>query len=75
MCFFRKKVKKEIDSKFKMGALVGFRYRGELTFGNVYEIFETPSGIIYTIQVAGQCPWFAENIKEEELRPYKTPRV
>ena len=70
MCFFRKKKPKiEVNSKFKEGEPVVFRYRGDLTYGWIYAIHvEKDGSVIYDIQVGGQCPAILYNIKEIELK-------
>ena len=69
--FTRKKKKEviEINSKFKVGDPVRFKYRGELTFGWVYTIKKGPSGsVIYDVQIGGQCPAIIYDIEEEALK-------
>ena len=70
MCLFRRKPKVVIETKFKMGEPVGFRYRGELTHGWIYEI-HAKEGIetLYDVQIGGQCPAILYNLKESELKP------
>ena len=68
MCFFKKKKKVEVVTKFKIGDPVRFRRRGELTFGWIYNVYPKDDGTaIYDVQVGGQCPAIIEGIKEEEL--------
>ena len=60
-------------AKYKKGDFVNFRYRGELSFGYIYEAFESDDGkITYTLQIGGQCPAFLYNWKEEEILGLKT---
>ncbi len=69
MCFFKKKkVKEVIETKFVMGESVRFRYRGDLTYGWIYEI-HAKKGMetLYDVQVGGQCPAILYNLKESEL--------
>ena len=65
MCLFKKK--KQIETKFKVGDTVRFRYRDELYFGWIYVIHPQQEPIIYDVQVGGQCPMVIKGIKEEEL--------
>ena len=66
MCFFKKK--KQIETKFKIGDSVRFRYRDELYFGWIYVIYPKEEGqTIYDVQVGGQCPMVIKGLKEEEL--------
>ena len=68
MCFFKKKKKIEIETKYKVGDPVRFRYRGELCYGWIYVVFPKAEGqTIYNVQVGGQCPAIIEGLKEEEL--------
>ena len=68
MCLFKKKKKITVDTKFKEGDSVRFRYRGELYFGWVYAVYPKVSEqTVYDVQVGGQCPMILKNIKEEEL--------
>lgn len=67
MCFKRKK-KEIINSRFKMGELVNFRYKDELTFGFIYKIKEDKDGsILYDIQIGGQCPAILYDIPEKGI--------
>ncbi|MBQ4356571.1 MAG: hypothetical protein II788_01160 [Acholeplasmatales bacterium] len=69
---FKKKVKKEINSKYKKEEFVRFMFHGEMTYGYIWEIKENEDGsILYDIQVGAQCPWVAENIPEEIVKPHK----
>ena len=69
MCFrFKKKNKYPEIAKYKKGDYINFRYRGELYFGFVYEAFlYDDNKIKYTIQIAGQCPSFIHDYKEEDI--------
>lgn len=65
---FKKKKKYPENAKYKIMDFVNFRYRNELEFGYIYEANLLDDGsITYTIQVAGQCPWFVYNYKEEDI--------
>ncbi len=60
-------------AKYKKGDFVNFRYRGDLSFGFIYEIFVNHDGkVTYTIQLGGQCPAFLYNWKEEDILGLKT---
>ena len=63
-----KRKKKEIDSKFKKGDLVYFRYHDDLTFAYVYDIKEKDGKVFYDVQLGGQCPSFLYDMKEEDLK-------
>lgn len=66
MCFFKKK--KIIDTKFKVGDPVRFRYRDELYFGWIYVIYPRENELtIYDVQVGGQCPMVIKGISEDQL--------
>ena len=68
MClFFKKKKEKEIiNSKFKKGDYVHFRYRDELMFGFIYNVRRSSVGkVVYDIQIGGQCPGFLYDINED----------
>ena len=68
MCFFKKKKKPEIHSRYHKGDMVFFRFRGERAFGYVYDIKQNPDGKIrYDIQIGGQCPAILEDIAEESV--------
>ncbi|MCQ2797388.1 MAG: hypothetical protein MJ241_02870 [Bacilli bacterium] len=65
MCFWRKKKKEPIASKFEIGDMVGFPYRDDRVFGFVYRIYKKADGnIYYDIQVAGQCPYLQTGVEE-----------
>ena len=69
MCFFKRKKKIEIETKFKVGDPVRFRYRGELYFGWIYVVYpKSDEQTIYDVQVGGQCPMILKGFKEEELK-------
>ena len=74
MClFFKRKEKYPEKAKYKKGDYVNFRYRDDLCFGYIYEARETKEGnIIYVIQLAGQCPAFIRDYKEENIIGLKT---
>ena len=74
MFFRKKKVKYPEEAKYKLKDYVNFRYRDELYFGFIYgaKVDEKTNKIVYTIQIAGQCPALIENYKEEDIIGYKT---
>lgn len=68
MCFFKKKKKIEVETKYKVGDPVMFRYRDELYFGWIYVAYpKEGEQTSYDVQVGGQCPMVIKGIKEEEL--------
>ncbi len=68
MCFFKRKKKEKIETKFKVGDPVRFHYRDELYFGWIYVIYPKEGvSTLYDVQVGGQCPMVIKGIKEEEL--------
>ncbi len=68
MCLFKRKKKIVIETKFKEGDPVRFRYKGELYFGWIYVIYaKEGQPTTYDVQIGGQCPMVIKNIKEEEL--------
>ena len=69
MCFKKRKPKIMVQTKFKVGEQVVFRYRGDLTFGWIYTVHvDDPKSVLYDVQVGGQCPAILYKIKEEELK-------
>ena len=70
---FKKKDKYPENAKYKKGDFVNFRRRGDLCFGYIYEAFiRDDGGIIYTIQIGGQCPALIYNWREEDIIGLKT---
>lgn len=67
MCLFKKKTKIEINSKYKLGQKVFFKYKGDVTAAYIYSVKETEDGIIYSLQIGGECPAIIENIKENNI--------
>ena len=43
---FKKKVKKEINSKYKKEEFVRFMFHGEMTYGYIWEIKENEDGLL-----------------------------
>ena len=73
MLFFKKKKKYPEIAKYKDGDYVNFRYRNELYFGYIYDAkVDSENKVIYTIQIAGQCPALIYNYKEEDIIGLKT---
>ena len=70
---FKRKNKYPEQAKYKLKDYVNFRYRGELLFGYIYSAsIDEENKVIYTIQIAGQCPMLIPNYKEEDIIGYKT---
>lgn len=69
MLFFKKrKVKYPENAKYKENDYVNFRYRNELLFGYIYDAkLDENNNVEYTIQIAGQCPSFIHNYKEDDI--------
>lgn len=68
MCFFKKKVKKEVNGKYQLGQSVRFRHRGEVCPGYIYRVYLNDNGqVVYDVQIGGECPTVIVNIKEEEI--------
>ena len=68
MFFIRKKKKFPSIAKYKEDDYVNFRYRNELYFGYIHNAKLTEEGkVVYTIQIAGQCPALIYNYKEEDI--------
>lgn len=66
--FFKKKKKYPEIAKYKKGDYINFRYRDELYFGHVYDAsVDINNKVLYTIQIAGQCPFLIHNYKEENI--------
>lgn len=67
MFFKKKKEAIIIESKFKKGDFVNFRYRDDLRFGIVYDIKKVNDEIIYSVQMGGECPVIINNLPEKSL--------
>ena len=68
MCFFRKKVRVQVNGKFKLGESIRFRYRGEICPGYIYKVYlDKDQHVVYDVQIGGECPTVIVNIKEEEI--------
>lgn len=71
--FFKRKNKYPENAKYKKQDYVNFRYRDELFFGYIFDAKVDKDGkITYTIQVAGQCPYFIKDYLEENIIGLKT---
>ncbi|MBE6533055.1 MAG: hypothetical protein E7676_06120 [Ruminococcaceae bacterium] len=65
---FKKKSKYPEIAKYHEDDLVTFRYRGDLSFGYVYDAKLDDDGkVSYTIQLGGQCPALLYDFKEENI--------
>ena len=63
--FFKRKEK---FPKNKKDDYVNFRYKDELYFGYIQMAYiGNNHQVTYTIQVAGQCPFFIYDYKEEDI--------
>ena len=68
MCFFKKKVKVEVNGKYQLGESVRFKYRGEVCPGYIYRVYlDNNDNVVYDVQIGGECPTIIVNIKEEEI--------
>ena len=70
MFFFKKKNKYPLNAKYQKKDFVRFKYKNEVFFGFIYEAFEKDNKITYTIQMAGECPSFVYDYKEEDIIGY-----
>ncbi len=70
MCFFKKKKKNvvHIESKYKLGESIRFKYKGELCPGYINRIYlNNEQNVMYDVQIGGECPAIISNVKEEEI--------
>ena len=69
MCFWKRKPRIQIDSKYQEGDSVLFKNkRDEVTNGYVYRIYLSPGGeVMYDIQVGGECPAILIDIPENKV--------
>ncbi len=66
MCFFKKKKREFINSKFRLGERVSYyNYRENLIIGTVYKVYKIDNHIYYDIDVAGQCPYRDYKVDED----------
>ena len=69
---FRKKQKIVVDGKFQEGQLVYFLHREERIVGYVYNVYAgEDGGVLYDVQVGGQCPYIRYGLKEEDVHLQK----
>ena len=65
---FRRKKHFVKDAKYQKDDYVNFKYKDELYFGYIYESYRDDNNeIYYTIQIAGQCPFFIYNYYEKDI--------
>lgn len=62
-----KKNKTEINSKYKVGERVYFKYKGDVTSSYVYSVYLINGEIFYSLQIGGECPAVIKGIKEENI--------
>lgn len=69
MCFWKKKKAKiVIDSKYQIGDFVLFKNKkDEATSGYIYNVKQDGTGVIYDIQIGGECPAILADIPEEKV--------
>ncbi len=68
MCFFKKKVRVQVNGKYQLGESVRFKYRGEVCPGYIYRVYlDNNQNVVYDVQIGGECPTIIVNIKEEEI--------
>jgi len=68
MCFRKKVIQEEINSKFKKGQTVGYKKEIYLSIGHIYNIKKDNDGnILYDIQIGGECPAIIYDIKEDKV--------
>ena len=69
MCFWKKKPKIQIDSKYQEGDFVLFKNKkDEATSGYIYRIYLSPNGdVMYDIQIGGECPAILNEIPENKV--------
>lgn len=68
MCLFKKrKIEEIINSKFKINDFVDFKYRDDIYFGIVSDIYKVEDCIFYDIDIAGQCPTTITKVSEDRL--------
>ena len=69
MCFFKKKTKEVIITKYKIGEFIAFKDRhNELTHGYIYSYKKDGVGnIIYDIQIGGECPAIIHDVSEDRI--------
>ena len=65
--FFKRKKKYPEIAKYKENDYVNFRWRNELYFGYIYDAKIINNKVVYTIQIAGQCPALIYDYEEENI--------
>lgn len=56
------------EAKFAIGDRVYFKHRGDRTIGHIYRAYKgEDGGVVYDVQVGGQCPYFLYAMKEDLL--------
>jgi len=71
--FFRKKKKEEkieINSKFKLGETVRFKYHNEPFIGTICNVYKLNEDIVYDVMVGGECAFVAHKIEENNVFTY-----
>ncbi len=71
--FFKKKIKKEniqINSKFKIGETVRFKYHNETFIGTICNTYLMNEEVVYDIMVGGECAFVAHKIGESNVFLY-----
>ena len=67
MCFFKKKTQ-VVNTKYKKDDPVRFIYNGDEYIGWIYKIYPKDNQeTIYDIQIGGQCPAVAKNVREKDI--------
>ena len=76
MCWFKKKKKELVTgNKYHIHQQVSFKYRGEITPGNIFAVkYDENKNILYDVEIGGECPAVINNIKEEDIYERATRR-
>ncbi len=72
--FFKRKKKEEkiiVDSKYKIGETVRFRYHNEPFIGTICNAYKLNEDVVYDIMVGGECAFVAHKIDENNVFIYK----
>jgi len=68
MCFKKKPIAININSKFHLKDFVDFFYKDDVYFGIISNIYlDDNNEVIYDIDIAGQCPTTFTNIPESKV--------
>lgn len=71
MCLFKRKKKEpeiQIDSEYKVGEIIKFKYRDDLAVGHVYRVkLDENNHIVYDIQLGGECPSFVYKVDSDKV--------